>query len=86
MQAAIEAYRDCLSLNPSLAEAQLEIAKAFEKEKYYFNAMEHYTAYINLGAARPEEVLKYQKRINKLSIKVKKMQASGKEVKKFTRI
>ena len=47
-KAAIEAYRDALALNVYLPEAHLGIAKAFEKEKYYYNAIDHYTAYVNL--------------------------------------
>lgn len=84
--AAIEAFRDALSLNPYLTEAQLLIAKTFEKEKYYFNAIEHYTAYINLVNMTGKDAEKYRKKISSLTEKIQKMQEKGETVKKFTRI
>ncbi|OGI16877.1 MAG: hypothetical protein A2255_03965 [Candidatus Melainabacteria bacterium RIFOXYA2_FULL_32_9] len=84
--AAIEAFRDSISLNPYLAEAQLLLAKTFEKEKYYFNAIEHYTAYINLANTEGKDTDKYKRKIAKLNEKVQRMQEKGQPIKKFTRI
>ncbi len=83
--AAIEAYRDSLSLNPYLPQTHLGIAKAFEKEDYYFNAVEHYKAYISLvGIGRNTE--KYANKAEKLEKKIKNMKKNNKPVKKFSRI
>ena len=82
--AAIEALRDCISINPDLPEAQLLLAKAFEKEKYYTNAIEHYNIYINLAST--DDIQGYQRKINSLTNKVQKMQEQGKIIKKYTRI
>jgi len=84
--AAIEALRDCLALDPNLPEAQLLLAQAFEKEKYYINAVDHYSAYVNLATIQYKDVVKYKKKIDKLDNKIKKMQAKNKPIKKFTRI
>ncbi|MDD3014457.1 MAG: tetratricopeptide repeat protein [Candidatus Gastranaerophilales bacterium] len=84
--ASIEALRDCLSLDPNLPEAQLLLAESFEKEKYYFNAIEHYSAYVNLASIEYKDVIKYRKKIEKLENKVKKLQAKGQYIKKFTRM
>ncbi len=83
--AAIEAYRDSLSLNPYLAEAQLGIAKALEKNKYYYNAVEHYTAYVNIVDVSKDSE-KYKKKIKKLNKKIAKIETKGKTIKKFTRL
>jgi len=84
--AAIEALRDCLVLDPNLPEAQLLLAESFEKEKYYFNAIDHYSAYVNLASIEYKDVVKYRKKIEKLQDKVKKIQAKNQPIKKFTRI
>lgn len=83
--AAIEAYRDALSLNPYLAQAHLGLAKSFEKEDYYYNAAEHYKAYVNL-VALDRNTHKYRAKIERLERKIVKMKEDNKPVKKFSRI
>lgn len=84
--AAIEMLREALNLNPSLPEAQLLLAKALEKKDYYYNAIEHYKAYIHLVPAYGSKYNEAKKKIEKLTSKVEKMKSKGKEVKKYTRI
>lgn len=67
---AIEAFKDCISLNPDLPEAQLLMAKAYEKEKQYSKAVQHYEAYVNLVNTKDKR--KYRKKIQKLNNKLKK--------------
>lgn len=81
--ASIEAFRDCLALNPYLADAQLLLAKSFEKEKYYFNAIENYTAYVNIANINNKDSAKYNEKIAQLTRKIKNLQEKGKSVKKF---
>ena len=84
-KAAIEAYRDALALNVYLPEAHLGIAKAFEKEKYYYNAIDHYTAYVNLiDISKIEDKEKYTNKIEKLKIKVAEIEARKQFVKKYS--
>jgi len=84
-KAAIEAYRDALELNVYLPQAHLGIAKAFEKEKYYYNAIDHYTAYVNLiDVSKIDEKEKYSRKIEELKIKVAKIEAKKQDVKKYS--
>jgi len=84
-KAAIEAYRDALALNIYLPDAHLGIAKAFEKEKYYYNAIDHYTAYINLiDISKSDEKDKYLKKIEKLKKKVSGIEARKQFVKNYS--
>jgi len=83
-KAAIEAYRDALELNVYLPQAHLGIAKAFEKEKYYYNAIDHYTAYINLiDVSKIDEKEKYSRKIEELKATVAKIEAKKQPVKKY---
>ncbi|MDD3150844.1 MAG: tetratricopeptide repeat protein, partial [Candidatus Gastranaerophilales bacterium] len=84
--AAIEAYRESLSYNPNYAQAHLNIAKIFEKMDYYFNALEHYIAYINLIKPYESDYTKYLNKIEQLQKKVANMQSGGKSIKKYTRL
>jgi len=84
-KAAIEAYRDALNLNVYLPEAHLGIAKAFEKEKYYYNAIDHYTAYVNLiDISKIDDKEKYTNKIEKLKKKVADIEARKQFIKKYT--
>lgn len=84
-KAAIEAYRDALALNVYLPEAHLGIAKAFEQEKYYYNAIDHYTAYVNLiNISQIDDKEKYTKKINRLKQKVAGIEARKKFIKTYT--
>lgn len=84
-KAAIEAYRDTLALNAYLPEAHLGLAKAFEKEKYYYNAIDDYTAYINLlDISKIDEKEKYSKKIENLKKKVAKIEARKEFIRKYT--
>jgi tetratricopeptide (TPR) repeat protein len=85
---AIEAYRDALALDPCLAEAHLGIAKAFEHEGYYYDAMEHYKAYITLVDSSIKTG-KYESKVKKLQNKINKTEKSekaGTTVQRFSRI
>lgn len=68
-KAAIEAYKDALSLNPYLEDAHLRLAKTYEKEKEYNNAVEHYAAFIKLVDVS-HNVNKYERKIEKLKKKL----------------
>ena len=82
--AAIESYLNVLDLNAYLPEAHLNLAKTFEKEKYYYNAVNHYTAYLNLiDAGKIAEKEKYSAKIEKLKEKISKIEAKKKSVKKY---
>lgn len=82
--AAIEAYRDAIALNVYLPEAHLGIAKAFEKEKYYYNAIDHYTAYVNLiDISKIDDKEKYTNKIEYLKKKVAKTEAKKQLIKKY---
>ncbi len=86
-KAAIEAYLNALSLNVYLPEAHLGIAKVFEKEKYYYNAIDHYTAYINLiDISKLDEKEKYAVKIERLKKKVANIEARKQFIKKYTNI
>ena len=83
-KAAIEAYRDALNLNVYLPEAHLGIAKAFEKEKYYYNAIDHYTAYVNLiDISKIDDKEKYTTKVQNLKKKVVKIEARKQFIKKI---
>jgi len=83
-KAAIEAYRDALALNVYLPEAHLGIAKAFEQEKYYYNAIDNYTAYVNLiDVSKIDDKEKYTNKITKLKKKVAAIEAKKQFVKKY---
>ena len=86
LMAAIESLRDCLALNPNMPQAQLLLAKLFEKNGYLFNAIEHYTAYVNLISPYGLEYRHYCKKIKGLQKKVNKLQSQNKQIKKYTRI
>lgn len=83
--AAIENLIESLSLNPYNPEAHLLLGKAFSKENYYYNAVEHYESYVNLVNI-PKEQQKYSKTIEGMNKKIANIQKKGKQVKKFTRI
>ncbi len=68
-----------------LPEAHLGIAKAFEQEKYYYNAIDHYTAYVNLiNISQIDDKEKYTKKIAKLKKKVAGIEARKKFIKTYT--
>ncbi len=67
--AAIEAYKDAISLDPYLMEAHKSIAGVYEKIKNYNRSVEHYKAYITLVDAG-RNVRKYQRKIEKLERKL----------------
>lgn len=82
--AAIEVYLDVLDLNACLPEAHLNLAKVFEKERYYYNAVNHYTAYLNLiDISRIREREKYTAKIEKLKRKISKIETKKKNIKKY---
>jgi len=84
-KAAIEAYRDALALNVYLPEAHLGIAKAFEKEKYYYNSIDHYTAYVNLiDISKIDDKEKYTNKIEKLKKKIVDIEARKQFIKKYS--
>lgn len=84
-KAAIEAYRDALNLNVYLPEAHLGIAKAFEKEKYYYNAIDHYTAYVNLiDISKIDDKEKYTTKVQNLKKKVVKIEDRKQFIKKYS--
>ena len=83
--AAIEAYRDALSLDPYLASAHLGIAKVFEKEEYYIDAAEHYEAYVNLLDIS-RNTKKYMDKVRDLRKKINRLKEDNRPVKKFSRI
>lgn len=80
---AIESFRDCIALNPYLDQAQLMLAKTYETQGYYYNAIEHYNAYLSL-ITDDNEIKKYKTKVNKLSNKIQSAQNRGKVIKKFT--
>lgn len=83
--AAIDAYNDALNLNAYLPVAHLGLAKAFEKQKYYYNAIDHYTAYVNLlDVSKIDEKEKYTEKIEKLKKKVAAIEARKEFIKKYT--
>ena len=82
----IEAMRDCVALNPNLPQAQLLLAKSFEKERFYYNAIEHYTAYTNLIDENSRDISKYNKKIKWLNNKLQKIEKKGKTPKKYAQI
>ncbi len=69
-RAAIEAYKDAISLDPCIEEAHLKLARAYEKAKNYNLALEHYKAYISLVDAG-RDTGKFRKRIEKLKRKMR---------------
>ena len=74
-------------LNVYLPAAHLGIAKAFEKEKYYYNAIDHYTAYVNLiDISKIDDKEKYSNKIEKLKKKVADIEARKQFIKKYTSI
>lgn len=79
--AAVEELKKALYLNPQDKSAQLLIAQAYEKMKYYPNALDHYDAYINLIPEYNSDYSKCKKKIDKLTVKVKKMKRSNKLIK-----
>ena len=84
-KAAIEAYRDALALNVYLPEAHLGIAKAFEQQKYYYNAIDHYTAYVNLiDISKIDDKEKYTNKIEKLKKKVTGIESRKQFIKKYS--
>lgn len=83
--AAIEAYLDVLDLNAYLPEAHLSLAQVFEKEKYYYNAVNHYTAYLNLiDASKIDEKEKYTSKIEMLKKKIAAIEAKKGNIKNYT--
>lgn len=84
-QQATETLLDALSINPFMPKAQLLLAQIFEKTKYYPEALDHYTAYINLIRNYTPDYKKYKKKVDSLQIKVEKLQKSCEITKKFKR-
>lgn len=84
--AAIEGYLESVSINPTFPDARLALGKAFEKKGYYSNALEQYTAYVNLLMPYEKDYFKYQNKIKKLTSKVEKLEKSTKPLKKYTRL
>lgn len=83
-KAAIEAYLDAIDLNAYLPDAHLGLARAFEKEKYYYNAIDHYTAYVNLiDVSKLDEKEKYTAKISYLKKKVSGIENKKKFIKKY---
>lgn len=80
---AIESLKGCLNLNPYLTEAQLLLAKTYEKQKYYFNALEHYNAYLSIEG-NVKDSKKYKKKVNKLFRHIQKLKSKNKPIKKYT--
>lgn len=84
-RASIEAYYDALAMNAYLPEAHLGLAKAFEKEKFYYNAVDHYTAYLNLiDVSKLEDREKYQSKVERLKKKIAGIEARQQFIKKYT--
>ncbi len=87
--ASIDILRQSLDLNPYNLDAQLLIAKAYEKKRFYFNALEHYNAYIDLSslnAFTQNDSNKYVKKINRLKRKIQSAQQKNKKLKKYTEL
>ena len=84
--AAIEGYLESISINPTFADARLALGKVFEKKGYYSNALEQYTAYVNLIKPYDKDYFKYQNKIKKLGSKVERLAKSTKPLKKYTRL
>ena len=83
--AAIEAYKDSIALNPYMPQAHLEIAKTFDKEHYYYDALEQYKAYVELVDIS-YDTEKYKSKIKKLQRKIKKINKRNKPIKRFSGI
>ncbi len=85
--ASIDTLRQSLDLNPYNLDAQLLIAKAYEKKRYYFNALEHYNAYLDLSTyGNYQQDNKYVRKVNRLKKKIKKAQQKNKKIKKYTEL
>jgi len=84
LRAAIEAYYDAIALNNYLPEAHLGLAKAFEKEKFFYDATDHYTAYINLvDISKFDDIEKYNKKISRLKKKIAGIESRKQFIKKY---
>ncbi len=85
--ASIDTLRQSLDLNPYSLDAQLLIAKAYEKKRFYFNALEHYNAYLDLVPYNATSRNgKYIKKVNRLKRKIQKAQMKNKKLKKYTEL
>lgn len=82
----LEMLRESVAINPNFSDAQFLLAKTFENKKFYFNAVEHYTAYLNLISPLAADFKTYNKVVGKLQKRIHKSARKNKPIKKYTRI